>query len=59
MTNMADMRQEIFHLETDLTHEQLKRRALEEELQNPLNIHRWRKLEVSPLRILMSANFLV
>ncbi|XP_033609267.1 cilia- and flagella-associated protein 58 [Cryptotermes secundus] len=47
MTNMTDMRQEIFHLETDLTREQLKRRALEEELQNPLNIHRWRKLEGS------------
>lgn len=59
MTNMTDMRQEIFHLETDLTREQLKRRALEEELQNPLNIHRWRKLEVSSLRIPMSTYFLV
>jgi len=44
---MTDMRQEIFHLEQDLTREKLKCRALEEELQTPLNIHRWRKLEVS------------
>jgi hypothetical protein len=54
MINMTDMRQEIFHLETDLTHEQLKRRALEEELHNPLNIHRWRKLEVSLLNAYVS-----
>jgi hypothetical protein len=46
---MTDMRQEIFHLERDLTQEKLKCRALEEELQTPLNIHRWRKLEVRNL----------
>lgn len=44
---MTDLRQEVFHLERDLTRERLKCRALEEELQNPLNIHRWRKLEGS------------
>ncbi|XP_031349556.1 cilia- and flagella-associated protein 58-like [Photinus pyralis] len=47
ITNMTDLRQEIFHMERDLTRERLKCRALEEELQNPLNIHRWRKLEGS------------
>ncbi|KAF2901963.1 hypothetical protein ILUMI_04223 [Ignelater luminosus] len=47
ITNMTDLRQEVFHLERDLTRERLKCRALEEELQNPLNIHRWRKLEGS------------
>jgi hypothetical protein len=47
---MTDMRQEIFHLEQDLTREKLKCRALEDALQTPLNIHRWRKLEVSSLR---------
>lgn len=45
--NTADLRQEIFHLERDFTQERLKCRALEEELQNPLNVHRWRKLEGS------------
>lgn len=43
---MADLRTEVHHLEKDLSKERLKSRALEEELKNPLNIHRWRKLEV-------------
>lgn len=47
MNNLSDLRQEIFHLERDFTRERLKCRALEEELQNPLNVHRWRKLEGS------------
>ncbi|KAJ4450717.1 hypothetical protein ANN_02147 [Periplaneta americana] len=47
VVNMTDMRQEIFHLERDLTREKLKCRALEEELRSPLNVHRWRKLEGS------------
>ncbi|KAG8281210.1 hypothetical protein J6590_063410 [Homalodisca vitripennis] len=47
LTNMADLRTEIHHLEKDMSKERLKARALEEELQNPLNIHRWRKLEGS------------
>ncbi|KAJ8867396.1 hypothetical protein PR048_031197 [Dryococelus australis] len=45
--NSTDLRQEVFHLQKDLAREQTKCRALEEELQNPLNVHRWRKLEVS------------
>ncbi|KAK4875268.1 hypothetical protein RN001_011690 [Aquatica leii] len=52
ITNMTDLRQEIFHLERDYTRERLKCRALEEELQNPLNIHRWRKLEGSDPEVL-------
>ncbi|XP_024936325.1 cilia- and flagella-associated protein 58 isoform X2 [Cephus cinctus] len=47
ISNISDLRQEIFHLERDLTKERLKVMALEEEMQNPLNIHRWRKLEGS------------
>lgn len=45
--NIIDFRQEVFRLERDLTTTRLKCRALEEELQNPVNIHRWRKLEGS------------
>lgn len=45
--NMTDLRQEVFLLERDLTRERLKCRALEEEIQRPLNVHRWRKLEGS------------
>ncbi|CAG9771320.1 unnamed protein product [Ceutorhynchus assimilis] len=47
MNNMVDLRQEIFHLERDLTQARLQCKALEQEAQNPLNIHRWRKLEGS------------
>lgn len=47
MNNMLDLRQEIFHLERDLTKSRLQCKALEQEVQNPLNIHRWRKLEGS------------
>ncbi|KAL7301882.1 hypothetical protein TKK_0005485 [Trichogramma kaykai] len=43
--NLADLRGEMFNLERRLTKERLKVTALEEEVQNPLNIHRWRKLE--------------
>ncbi|XP_043272110.1 cilia- and flagella-associated protein 58-like [Venturia canescens] len=45
--NMSDLRHEIFHLERELTNERLKVMALQEEVQNPLNVHRWRKLEGS------------
>jgi len=47
--NVSDLRQEVFHLNRNLTKEMLKVTALEEEIQTPLNIHRWRKLEVSLL----------
>ncbi|XP_011701373.1 PREDICTED: cilia- and flagella-associated protein 58-like, partial [Wasmannia auropunctata] len=43
--NVSDLRQEVFHLNRNLTKERLKVTALEEEIQTPLNIHRWRKLE--------------
>ncbi|XP_012060383.1 PREDICTED: cilia- and flagella-associated protein 58-like [Atta cephalotes] len=43
--NVSDLRQEVFHLNRNLTKEMLKVTALEEEIQTPLNIHRWRKLE--------------
>ncbi|XP_069681235.1 cilia- and flagella-associated protein 58-like [Periplaneta americana] len=47
IVNMTDMRQEILHLQRDVTREKSKARALEEELQNPPNLHRWRILEGS------------
>lgn len=45
--NVSDLRQEVFHLNRDLARERFKVTALEEEIQTPLNIHRWRKLEVN------------
>ncbi|KAL6254573.1 hypothetical protein P5V15_014625 [Pogonomyrmex californicus] len=45
LCNVSDLRQEVFYLNRDLAKERLKVTALEEEIQTPLNIHRWRKLE--------------
>lgn len=47
MSTVVNLRSEVFALERELTKQKVKCRALEEELQNPLNIHRWRKLEAS------------
>jgi len=39
-------RREVYHLNRELLRERTRCKALEEELENPMNIHRWRKLEV-------------
>ncbi|XKL60299.1 hypothetical protein PGB90_001315 [Kerria lacca] len=44
-SNVSNLRSEIFSLERELNQRKVQCRALEEELQNPLNIHRWRKLK--------------
>mmetsp|Transcript_55474 Transcript_55474/g.121399 ORF Transcript_55474/g.121399 Transcript_55474/m.121399 type:complete len:866 (-) Transcript_55474:47-2644(-) len=38
---------EIYHLQRELLQERTKVKALAEELENPMNVHRWRKLEGS------------
>eukprot|EP01029_Cantina_marsupialis_P027619 TRINITY_DN773096_c1_g1_i1.p1 TRINITY_DN773096_c1_g1~~TRINITY_DN773096_c1_g1_i1.p1 ORF type:complete len:875 (+),score=342.72 TRINITY_DN773096_c1_g1_i1:94-2718(+) len=38
---------EIYHLQRELLQERTKVKALSEELENPMNVHRWRKLEGS------------
>lgn len=35
----------VFNLERELGRERLRVRALEEALETPLNVHRWRKLQ--------------
>jgi chromosome segregation ATPase len=45
--NIVILRKEIFSLSKELSLEKIKVRALSEELENPLNVHRWRKLEGS------------
>ena len=42
---VADLKKEIYHLQQQLSQERLQVKALSEELENPLNFHRWRKLE--------------
>ncbi|KAK2530612.1 Cfap58 [Columba guinea] len=45
--NVEDLRQEVQHMRKELLREQTRCKVLEEELENPLNVHRWRKLEAS------------
>jgi hypothetical protein len=36
-------------MQREFLKERTRCRALEEELENPMNVHRWRKLEVTPV----------
>jgi len=45
--NVDVLKREVHHLGRELLHERTKVKALSEELENPLNVHRWRKLEAS------------
>lgn len=42
---IPDLRREIFLLEKELLEQQQKAKFLTDELEKPLNVHRWRKLE--------------
>ena len=42
---IPDLRKEVYNLQNMVVEERLQVKALSEELENPLNIHRWRKLE--------------
>ena len=45
--NLDALKKETFALNRELLHERTKVRALTEELENQMNVHRWRKLEGS------------
>merc|ERR1712139_167153 len=47
VVNIEALKKEIHHLNKELLQEQSKCKALHEELENPMNVHRWRKLEGS------------
>lgn len=47
VANVEDLRREVYHIQRELLRERTRCKALEEELENPMNIHRWRKLEGS------------
>jgi len=47
VTSMETLRNEVYQLQRELLQERTKVRALSEELENPMNVHRWRKLEGS------------
>merc|ERR1712023_611730 len=45
--NIDDLKKEVCHLQRELLQERTKVKALSEELENPMNVHRWRALEGS------------
>eukprot|EP01063_Lacrimia_lanifica_P019756 TRINITY_DN27185_c0_g1_i1.p1 TRINITY_DN27185_c0_g1~~TRINITY_DN27185_c0_g1_i1.p1 ORF type:complete len:887 (+),score=504.18 TRINITY_DN27185_c0_g1_i1:146-2806(+) len=45
--NIEELKKQINTLQRQLMHERNKVKALSEELENPMNVHRWRKLEGS------------
>ncbi|NXP30492.1 CFA58 protein, partial [Leiothrix lutea] len=47
VANVEELRREFNHMQKELLREQTRCRLLEEELQKPLQVHRWRKLEAS------------
>eukprot|EP00698_Gefionella_okellyi_P003771 TRINITY_DN13508_c0_g1_i1.p1 TRINITY_DN13508_c0_g1~~TRINITY_DN13508_c0_g1_i1.p1 ORF type:complete len:877 (-),score=280.18 TRINITY_DN13508_c0_g1_i1:69-2699(-) len=47
VANIDSLRNEVYHLQRELLQERTKVKALSEELENPMNVHRWRKLEGS------------
>merc|ERR1711934_824681 len=47
VSNIDSLRNEVYHLQRELLQERTKVKALSEELENPMNVHRWRKLEGS------------
>lgn len=44
---IGDLKAEIHNLTRELTDSRLKVKALSEEIEKPMNIHRWRKLEAT------------
>lgn len=47
VSTQQDLTREVYHTQRELLRERTRCKALEEELENPMNIHRWRKLEGS------------
>ncbi|KFQ35944.1 Coiled-coil domain-containing protein 147, partial [Mesitornis unicolor] len=45
VANVKELREEVHHMQKELLREQTWCKLLEEELEKPLNVHRWRKLE--------------
>merc|ERR1712050_713611 len=47
VTNVETLKAQVHHLNKTLLREETKAKALQEELENPMNVHRWRELECS------------
>ncbi|KAK2863829.1 hypothetical protein Q7C36_002983 [Tachysurus vachellii] len=47
VSNVDDLRSEVHHIQKELLKERARYKSLQEELENPMNVHRWRRLEGS------------
>uniref|UniRef100_A0A8C4UTF8 Cilia and flagella associated protein 58 n=1 Tax=Falco tinnunculus TaxID=100819 RepID=A0A8C4UTF8_FALTI len=47
VAEVEELRRKVHHMQKELLREQARCKVLEKELENPLNVHRWRKLEAS------------
>ncbi|XP_060715833.1 cilia- and flagella-associated protein 58 [Tachysurus vachellii] len=47
VSNVDDLRNEVHHIQKELLKERARCKCLQEELENPMNVHRWRRLEGS------------
>ncbi len=47
VTTVDALKNEVYHVQRELLQERTKVKALSEELENPMNVHRWRSLEGS------------
>merc|ERR1712139_595276 len=47
VVNIEALKREVRHLNKELLHERAKCKTLQDELETPMNVHRWRKLEGS------------
>jgi len=45
VANIDNLKREMFQVQRELMRERMRCRALEQELETPMNVHRWRKLE--------------
>eukprot|EP00405_Crypthecodinium_cohnii_P044365 CAMPEP_0206578886 /NCGR_PEP_ID=MMETSP0325_2-20121206/32226_1 /ASSEMBLY_ACC=CAM_ASM_000347 /TAXON_ID=2866 /ORGANISM="Crypthecodinium cohnii, Strain Seligo" /LENGTH=839 /DNA_ID=CAMNT_0054084603 /DNA_START=13 /DNA_END=2529 /DNA_ORIENTATION=+ len=51
VSNIVGLKKEVFDLQRELLHERTKVKALSEELENPMNVHRWRRLEGTDIKM--------
>ncbi|KAF5909199.1 cilia- and flagella-associated protein 58, partial [Clarias magur] len=47
VSNVEDLRREVYHMQRELIKERARCQSLQEELESPMNVHRWRRLEAS------------
>ncbi|KAG7315831.1 hypothetical protein KOW79_020697 [Hemibagrus wyckioides] len=46
-SNVEKLKHEVYYTQKELLKEQARCQSLQEELENPMNVHRWRRLEAS------------